>query len=107
MRLALHIISRIGFGVRLLWPGEKPDDKETDKCAAYGSNDIPEGHSMCFEGALEGLLDNLVWVLLAPKWLLSELSLSLNGSSDGDRMVATQGCSSSLFLLPRLGPVYE
>jgi cytochrome P450 len=50
MRLTLHIITRIGFGVRLLWPGEK----------------------MSFEHSLDTLLENLIWVLLTPKWVLSK-----------------------------------
>jgi hypothetical protein len=31
MRLTSHVISRVGFGVRLLWPDENPDEKKTDK----------------------------------------------------------------------------
>ncbi|KAK0106956.1 hypothetical protein ONS95_003671 [Cadophora gregata] len=73
MRLTLHIISRIGFGVRLLWPGEKPDEKESARDAIYSSNDPPEGHTMSFEHALDTLLGNLIWVLLTPKWILKRL----------------------------------
>jgi hypothetical protein len=42
MRLTLHIISRVGFWVRLLWPGENPDEKETAKDAVFSSNESPE-----------------------------------------------------------------
>jgi hypothetical protein len=31
MRLTLHVISRVVFGVRLLWSSENPDEKETAK----------------------------------------------------------------------------
>lgn len=69
MRVALHIISRIGFGVRLLWPGEKPKNIEEE--SVYSSNEVPEGHTMSFERSLSTLLKNVVWVLFLPKWLLS------------------------------------
>jgi len=72
MRLALHIISRIGFGVRLLWPGEQPTEKQSTSDAVYSSNEASEGHTMSFEGSLSVLLENLFFVLLLPKWLLSE-----------------------------------
>ncbi|KAA8569168.1 hypothetical protein EYC84_000837 [Monilinia fructicola] len=68
MRITLHIISRIGFGVRLLWPGEKPRSKEQE--SVYSSNEAPEGHTMSFERSLSTLLETLVWVLFLPKWLL-------------------------------------
>ncbi|KAB8294857.1 hypothetical protein EYC80_006818 [Monilinia laxa] len=68
MRVTLHVISRIGFGVRLLWPGEKPRDKEQE--SVYSSNEAPEGHTMSFERSLSTLLETLVWVLFLPKWLL-------------------------------------
>ncbi|EMR87512.1 hypothetical protein ACHAPC_002532 [Botrytis cinerea] len=68
MRVTLHIISRIGFGVRLLWPGEKARSKEQE--SVYSSNEAPEGHTMSFERSLSTLLETLVWVLFLPKWLL-------------------------------------
>ncbi|QSZ36489.1 hypothetical protein DSL72_006369 [Monilinia vaccinii-corymbosi] len=68
MRITLHIISRIGFGVRLLWPGEEPRNKEQE--SVYSSNEAPGGHTMSFERSLSTLLETLVWVLLLPKWLL-------------------------------------
>ncbi|KAI9649461.1 hypothetical protein NHQ30_002037 [Ciborinia camelliae] len=68
MRITLHIISRIGFGVRLLWPGEKPKNEEQE--SVYSSNEAPEGHTMSFERSLSTLLETLIWVLFLPKWLL-------------------------------------
>lgn len=73
MRVALHIISMVGFGVRLLWPGEAI--KEEDQIAGttnYGSSEAPPGHTMSFAHALESLLENLVWILLFPAWVLRE-----------------------------------
>jgi cytochrome P450 len=72
MRLTLHIITRIGFGVRLLWPGEKMSGSESARDAVYSSNEPTEGHSMSFEHSLDTLLENLIWVLLTPKWVLSK-----------------------------------
>ncbi|CAD6444418.1 e6a8727b-b1bd-4078-91ff-bf9a30c9ee5d [Sclerotinia trifoliorum] len=68
MRITLHIISKIGFGVRLLWPGEKPKTKEQE--SVYSSNEAPEGHTMSFERSLSTLLETLIWILFLPKWLL-------------------------------------
>lgn len=74
MRLTLHVISRTGFGVRLLWPGEKPDEKTSSRDATYSSNEPTGGHTMSFEHALDTLLGNLIWVLLTPGWVLSEFT---------------------------------
>lgn len=70
--LTLGIISRIGFGVRLLWPGDKPTSEDNISGEQFRSNEIPEGHTMSWANALTELLDNLVWVLVLPKWLISE-----------------------------------
>jgi cytochrome P450 len=72
MRLTLHIISSIGFGMRLLWPGEEVKEDQREK-ESYSSNEPPPGHSMSFESALSTLLDRLILVLLTPKWLLQRL----------------------------------
>lgn len=77
MRLTLHIISRIGFGVSLLWPGETASKDESASEASFSSNTPPLGHTMSFEHALDTLLENLLWVLLTPKWLLSKSFLPL------------------------------
>ncbi|KAK3710934.1 hypothetical protein LTR37_009955 [Vermiconidia calcicola] len=58
MRLSLHVISRAGFGVRLEWPHE-----EVDRL-------IPEGHTLSYKTALERLLENLIVVMLTPRWIL-------------------------------------
>jgi len=72
MRLTLHIISRVGFGVRLLWPGEKPDEKESAQDGLFSSNEVPAGHSMSYETSMHTLLANLILVVLTPKWLMSK-----------------------------------
>jgi len=59
MQLSLHIISKAGFGVRMAWRDK--DEHET----------VPVGHTFSYRGALEGVLTNIYWVALLPKWLLS------------------------------------
>lgn len=59
MRLSLHVISRAGFGVRLTWPHE--DD---------GPQELPEGHALTYKQALTTLLENLIVMLIVPKWIM-------------------------------------
>ncbi|TVY78334.1 Cytochrome P450 4c21 [Lachnellula suecica] len=73
MRLTLHIISDIGFGVKLLWPGEKQSGELSAQEAVYGSTVPPEGHSMSFEKALSTLLEYMTLVMIVPEWLLKRL----------------------------------
>lgn len=75
MRATLHIISRIGFGVGLLWRGEEPSENDKKASLNYSSHQPTEGFTMNFEEALSKLLENLLWVLLFPDWLLSESNL--------------------------------
>jgi len=71
MRFALYVISSVGFGVRLLWPGARTDG-ENSRHGIYSSDRAPEGFSMSFEKSLTVLTGRIVWILLAPEWLLSE-----------------------------------
>ncbi|KAK4943230.1 hypothetical protein LTR66_014625, partial [Elasticomyces elasticus] len=67
MRLSLHVISRAGFGVRLLWPHEE-----------VGARKIPEGHTLSYKDALSTLLENILWVMLMPRWLLKNSPLKVH-----------------------------
>jgi len=60
MRLSLYVISYAGFGVKLLWPHEETEEKE-----------LPEGHKMGYKEALSTLLENILVVMLLPRWFLS------------------------------------
>ncbi|GAB7346615.1 hypothetical protein MBLNU459_g1755t1 [Dothideomycetes sp. NU459] len=71
MRLSLHVISRAGFGVRLLWPHE-----ELEQGGKAGV--IPEGHTMTYKDALSTLLENILAVMLIPRWLLIRSPLKSN-----------------------------
>ncbi|RFU25289.1 hypothetical protein B7463_g11045, partial [Scytalidium lignicola] len=73
MRVTLHIISRVGFGVQLLWPGEQADGNQTSKDASYSSHIPPPGHTMSFEESLKILLEKLILVLIIPRILLKYL----------------------------------
>jgi hypothetical protein len=71
-RLPLHVISRAGFGVRMMWPGQEGENLATgEKGTSLGSAEAPEGHTMSYSIALWTLLENILWVLLLPRWLLS------------------------------------
>ncbi|KAK5138081.1 hypothetical protein LTR08_005879 [Meristemomyces frigidus] len=66
MRLSLHVISRAGFGVRLEWPHE-----ENEKV-------IPKGHTLSYKDALSNLLENLIVVMLTPRWIMAYSPLKLH-----------------------------
>lgn len=75
MRLSLHVISRAGFGRRLLWPHEEmAREKEVGK--------VPPGHTMTYKDALSILLDNILFAFLLPRWLLSEFEYSPSALSE-------------------------
>jgi hypothetical protein len=109
MRVTLHIISKIGFGVGLLWPGEKPGKKDSKASLNYSGHEPPEGFTMSFEHALSTLLENLIWVLLLPDWLLS-MSHLLNIMMRlliFCRACPHQGRKRSPRIIYKLGSVYE
>lgn len=69
-RLAINVISYVGFGLRLLWPGQKLPPGSSPAAAKYASLDAPSGHSMSFVETLVKLMDNILVLLLIPHWLL-------------------------------------
>ena len=75
MRWALNIIGYVGFGLRLIFPGEKlPEDP---KLAKYGSLEAPPGYTLTFAESLGGLLEKIIFFLLVPDWLLKSLPFEL------------------------------
>ena len=60
MRLSLHVISKAGFGQTLKWPHEEAGEV------------VPEGHTLSYKDALENLLQNVIQVMLMPKFILCE-----------------------------------
>jgi cytochrome P450 len=73
MTLALNIIGAIGFGLRLLWPGQTMSNDIDPRLAKYGSLDPPPGHSLTFPQALELTLQKIFAILLVPWSVLKVL----------------------------------
>ena len=74
MALTLNIIGYVGFGLRLLWPGQTLPPGTDPRLAKYASLDAPEGHTMSFADSLRSTLDHLLLLMLFPKWALSTYS---------------------------------
>lgn len=68
MRLSLYVISRAGFGVRLLWPHEEEDEKRGE--SARLGVEFSKDHTMSYKDAMETLLHNIMWLFILPRWLL-------------------------------------
>ncbi|KAL2118449.1 hypothetical protein VTJ04DRAFT_8109 [Mycothermus thermophilus] len=73
MRWALNIIGYVGFGLRLLWPGQTMPDDVDPKLAKYGSLEPPAGHTLSFVDSVELVLKHIVAILLFPTALLGLL----------------------------------
>ena len=78
MRLSLYVISRAGFGVHLQWPQRTEGD--TDR-SPQGPNDrdvsqseTKGDHTMSYTNAISGVLNNIVTLIVTPRFLLSECS---------------------------------
>ena len=82
MRLSLHIISRAGFGVRLLWPGveSEPADQEMEKTRSddgtIDASGLSAGHTMTYTEALSTLLHDTLIVIIVPRFFLRQASHS-------------------------------
>ncbi|KAI1762843.1 cytochrome P450 [Hypoxylon sp. FL1150] len=68
--LMLNIIANIGFGLKILWPGQEFPADADPRLAKYATQEAPEGHTMSFVNALARTLDYLILLLIAPKWML-------------------------------------
>lgn len=71
MLLALNIISYVGFGLRLVWPGQSLPADTDSKMARYASFDPPPGHTLTFSESISGILKYLLPLLLTPTIVLS------------------------------------
>jgi len=71
MRLALNIIGYVGFGLKLLWPGQKLPPGTDSRLYKYTSLEPVDGHSMSFVDTIAALLENILMLLIMPPWLLS------------------------------------
>ncbi|KAK2745042.1 hypothetical protein FQN55_006399 [Onygenales sp. PD_40] len=70
LRLSLYIISYVGFGVRLSWPGEALPPGADAQALKYGSSQLPAGHKMSLMESTEVLMENIRLLLAVPKWIL-------------------------------------
>ena len=63
MRLSLAVISKAGFGRKILWPFEEEEQ--------FGSGDegLPAGHDMSYTESMDTLLRNILVILIIPAWL--------------------------------------
>jgi len=77
MRWALNIIGYVGFGLRLIWPGQELPSDLDPKLAKYGSLSPPPGHTLSFTDSLELTLKRIVSIMVLPTLALSTSSPSL------------------------------
>lgn len=73
MRFALNIIGYVGFGVKLPWPHEETAGGFHPR---YGSIKPPPGFHYSFVDTMVQLLDNVMMLLLVPKWILRLVPLA-------------------------------
>ena len=71
LRLALHIICYVGFGVRLSWPGDSLPSDSDAQATKYDSHTLPTGHKMSLKDSAEILMENITTLLALPKRILS------------------------------------
>ncbi|KAM5352305.1 hypothetical protein ACJ41O_005028 [Fusarium nematophilum] len=67
MRLALNIIAYVGFGLKLLWPGESLPSGADSKLAKYGSLEPSSGHKLSFVTTVATVLEYILMLLLVPR----------------------------------------
>ncbi|RYP59499.1 hypothetical protein DL769_008504 [Monosporascus sp. CRB-8-3] len=77
MSLALHIIGFVGFGLRLLWPGQTLPVDADPRLAKYASLDVPAGHSLSFKEAIAGVLEHLLILLITPSAIVDYLPFKI------------------------------
>ena len=74
---SLHVVSRSGFGVRLLWPGEEEKEVSKDEgneYSAFSCQEPRKGYTMNFKESLGFMLGHIIWMAVLPKWMLSRSS---------------------------------
>lgn len=74
MRITLHIITAIGFGVRLLWPGVKAKGERDDSGLITYPDEPQNGHTMAFQASIKEVLEKIFLLLIFPMWGLSRSS---------------------------------
>ncbi|KAM0287246.1 hypothetical protein ACHAQH_000560 [Verticillium albo-atrum] len=72
-RFALGVIGFVGFGLRILWPGQDSPEHTDPKWHKFESLEVPEGYKTSFSECLVGNMSNIMWLMLAPPWVLRRL----------------------------------
>jgi cytochrome P450 len=83
LRLALHVISRVGFGVPLLWPGATMPNDASPKLLKYGGHDAPPGHVLSFAQTIHNVAEKILFLAVVPIRILKGLP-SRNANQAGD-----------------------
>ncbi|KAI0601588.1 cytochrome P450 [Biscogniauxia sp. FL1348] len=73
MTLALNIISFVGFGLRLLWPGQALPIDTDPRLVKYTSHGVPAGYSINFRDSIAGTLKHLLVLLMTPSFIINHL----------------------------------
>ncbi|KAK4191431.1 cytochrome P450 [Podospora australis] len=73
IRWALNIIGYVGFGLKLLWPGQTLSRDVDPALAKYSSLEPPPGHTMTFADSVEETLARIVAIMLLPDPILKFL----------------------------------
>ena len=112
MRLALHVISRAGFGRRMQWPktSEEGDENRNGRAvdSAVKGMEIDEGHTMSYADTLSTLLRYMIWILIVPLPILSmSLEPQIRIEADCFRMATFQASEDRVPSLCRVGHVSE
>lgn len=81
-RLALSVISKAGYGVRLAWPGREgevaPADEDPSSDPALSKAWVDgktHGHTMSFGDAIMQVSHSIILIMLVPQWLLRNLPI--------------------------------
>ncbi|KAL9058035.1 MAG: hypothetical protein Q9206_002099, partial [Seirophora lacunosa] len=72
---SLHVISRTGFGVRLLWEGEEMEEGEKveEGYERFTSHVPTRGHTMTFKESIHTMLRDVIWMGLFSRGMLKKL----------------------------------
>lgn len=72
MRISLHVISRVVFGVHLQWPGVKMGEDASLSEQNHQDPKSGQKHVMTYADAINTVLRNIFLILLIPRFLLSQ-----------------------------------
>ncbi|KAH9893066.1 cytochrome P450 [Xylariomycetidae sp. FL2044] len=75
MTWALNIIGYVGFGLRLLWPGQSLASDTDPRLAKYASLGVPKGHTLSFKDSIAATLHHLLLLVLTPTVILNYVPL--------------------------------